>query len=181
MVAKNKEHESNSSNVATITFDGSAMVDRVEDLKIIDKTNYTITLNWKKVDGADGYQVIPKPPQFYPHMNPQTTNSNTYTVKGLAPGVRYSFEVSATKNKYIGPSTYIEGVTKDQNLPPVTISEPNLLKSHGTTVKLSWDPPKSNRKIKWQYGVHYAIKFSDLYSGLFKYFYYFNVCFKLSK
>lgn len=165
VVAKNKEHESESSNVATITFDGSANIDHIEDLKVIDKTNHSITLNWKKIDTADGYNITPRGPPSYPLLDTSSTKSNTYTVTGLAPGTRYTFEVTATKKNYVGKASSINGMTKDQPLPTVTILEPHLLKSHGTTVKLSWDPPKGTRKIKWQYAVHYALNMQDVYKA----------------
>ncbi|XP_016840986.1 sortilin-related receptor, L(DLR class) A repeats-containing-like isoform X2 [Nasonia vitripennis] len=165
VVAKNKEHESESSNVATITFDGSANIDHIEDLKVIDKTNHSITLNWKKIDSADGYNITPRGPPSYPLLDTYSTKSNTYVVDGLAPGTRYTFEVTATKKNYVGKASSITGMTKDQPLPTVTILEPHLLKSHGTTVKLSWDPPKGTRKVKWQYAVHYALNMQDVYKA----------------
>lgn len=165
VIAKNKDHESDSSNVATITFDGSANIDNIEDLKVIDKTNHSVTLTWKKIDAADGYVITPRGPLSYPTLESQTTKSNNYIVDGLAPGTRYTFEVSATKKNYVGKASSITGMTKDQPLPSISIQESNLVKSHGTTVKLSWDPPKGTRKIKWQYAVHYALNMQDLYKA----------------
>jgi hypothetical protein len=165
VIAKNKEHESDSSDVATITFDGSANIDNIENLKVIDITNHSVTLNWKKIDSADGYIVTPRSQPSYPILDSQTTKTNALVVDNLAPGSRYIFEVGATKKNYIGKAAIITGITKDHPLPSLAILEPHLLKSHGTTVKLSWDPPKGNRKIKWQYAVHYALNMVDLYKG----------------
>ncbi|XP_023246072.1 sortilin-related receptor isoform X2 [Copidosoma floridanum] len=163
--AKNKEHESVSSSVATITFDGSANIDNIEDLKVVDKTNHSVTLSWKKLKSAESYVITPRGPLSYPNLESQTTTSNLYTVDGLAPGTRYTFEVCARRKNYIGKPLSITGMTKDQPLPSVTILEPTLIKSHGTTVKLSWDRRKGNRKIKWQYAVHYALNMLDLYKA----------------
>ncbi|XP_058808716.1 sortilin-related receptor-like [Phymastichus coffea] len=165
VVARNKDHESNPSAMANITFDGSANIDNIEDLKVTDKTNHSVTLSWKKIDAADAYVVTPRGPLSYPALESRTTQSNNFVVDGLAPGTRYTFEVSAKKKDYVGKTSSITGMTKDQPLPSVTILEPHLLKSHGTTVKLSWDPPKGTRKIKWQYAVHYALNMQDLYKA----------------
>ena len=166
VVAKNKEYASGSSNVQTITFDGSANIDHIEDLKVIDKTNHSVTLSWKKIDAADGYIITPRAPLGYPVIQSYNiSNNNVYTVESLAPGTRYTFEVGATKKHYVGKMSSITGMTKDQPLPSITVLEPLLLKSQGTTVKLTWDPPKSNRKVKWQYAVHYALSMHDLYQS----------------
>lgn len=167
VVARNKDHESSASQIANITFDGSANIDNIEDLKVTDKTNHSVTLSWKKIDAADGYVVHIRGPLSYPTMEPRKTPSNNFVVDGLAPGTRYTFEVSAQKKAYVGKTSSITGMTKDLPLPSVTILEPHLLKSYGTTVKLSWDPPKGTRKIKWQYAVHYALNMQDLYKGMY--------------
>lgn len=165
--ARNKKSES----AAAVTpkpfvFDMAANIDKIEDLQILDKTNHSVTLSWRGIPGADAYHVTPRGPNSYPFLDTQTTQSTTYTVEGLAPGARYTFEVAAVKKNYVGKVDSVSGTTKDQSLPVITITETNLMKSHGTTVKLSWDPPK-NKKMKWQYGVYYALNMQDVYKGLF--------------
>ncbi|XP_014221695.1 sortilin-related receptor-like [Trichogramma pretiosum] len=165
VIVKNSQHVSESSNVATITYDGSSNIDDIQDLRIVEMSNHSISLSWKRMSYADGYIITTKGPLSYPNLEQHTTTSNSYVVDGLAPGTRYVFEVSATKKNYIGKPSAINGMTKDQPLPTISNLEPTLLKSHGTTIKLSWDPPKSSRKIKWQYAVHYALKMPDLWKA----------------
>lgn len=166
VVAKNKKFESPSSNVATLTFDGAANIDNIEDLKVLDRTNHSVTLSWKKLPDVDVYHITPRGPPNYAHLKSVKTTSNTYTVEGLAPGTRYTFDVNASKKNYVGRVASVNGMTKDTALPLMAVPELHLMKNHGTTVKLSWDPPKSgNRKVKWQYAVYYAVSMTDLYKG----------------
>ncbi|XP_020710796.1 sortilin-related receptor isoform X2 [Athalia rosae] len=162
VIAKTKEHDSNSSNVATITFDGAANIDGIENLSVVATTNSTVTLTWNKIVNASGYHVTPKGPPPYPALFTITTDKNTLVVKNLAPGTKYIFEVNAFKNNYVGKVVMVTATTTGTPLPWVPNLQVNLNKDHGTTVKLSWDPPKDSRKIKWQYGVYYAFNMQDL-------------------
>ncbi|KAJ8687024.1 hypothetical protein QAD02_022818 [Eretmocerus hayati] len=161
VIARNKAQESAASSSVTITFDGSALIGDIEDLKVIDRNNHSVTLSWKKVDDADAYIIAPSGPNHYPMLDTHTTKSNTYIVDGLAPGTRYKFDISAMRKHYIGRSSSITGTTKDQPLPTVTIVEYSIVKPHGTAVKLTWESPKSNRKIRWQYAVHYGFNMGE--------------------
>ncbi|XP_012284613.1 sortilin-related receptor [Orussus abietinus] len=163
VIAKNRESESKPSNIATLTFDGSANIDDIEDLRVVETTNNSVTLAWKKVKDATGYNVTPRGPAPYPTLRTLVTTENTLVVNELAPGINYTFEVNASKKNYFGKGVMVVGATKGVPLPSVVNLEAYLVKSHGTSVKLTWDPPKSNRKIKWQYAIHYALNMQDLF------------------
>ena len=167
--AKNREYESNTSSVVTLTFDGASNIDNIKGLEVVaDKsTNSSITLLWQQVPDVDGYIIMPKSPAPYPNLNHSVLNKNTdtYTVTGLAPGVLYTFEVSARRKNYFGKPATVSGATKGIPLPSVSQLLGELVKAQGTTVKLSWESPKDSRKTKWQYAVHYAINMQDLYKG----------------
>lgn len=165
VVAKTKEHESNSSNLATLTFDGSANIDNIKNLIVTATTNSTVTLSWDKQPIADGYHVTPIPPQPYPAMPTNSTTENTFVVTKLAPGIRYKFEVNAFKNNYAGKPVWVEASTTGTPLPTVLVTAASQVKNQGITVKLSWNPPKDPRKIKWQYAVYYALNMQDLTRG----------------
>ncbi|XP_076622054.1 sortilin-related receptor [Colletes latitarsis] len=163
VIAKNEEYESASSNVATLTFDGSANVDDIEGLKVVSTTNQSVTLAWKPMKSVDGYHITPKAPAHYPSLRMISTLENQIEITKLAPGVKYTFEISAVKKKYVGKAALIFATTEGTPLPLVTQFVAQLVKPHGTTVKLSWEPPKSTRKIRWQYAVHYAIDIVEFF------------------
>ncbi|XP_043284191.1 sortilin-related receptor-like isoform X2 [Venturia canescens] len=166
VIAKNREFSSNSSNVATLTFDGSANVDDIRDLRVLETTNSSVRLTWKQLKDVDAYHVTPRGPTSpspYPLMSTLITRDNTYTVTGLAPGTQYTFEVNAVKKTYVGKVVFVAATTKGQPLPTVSNLIAAPVKFPGNAVKLSWDPPKSPRKIKWQYAVHYALNIQDLF------------------
>lgn len=165
--ARNREYQSSESNVATLTFDGSANIDDIEDLRVSDITNNSVTLSWRKIKDADGYNVSPRGPTPYPGMPTLTTQDNSLIVKNLAPGTKYIFEVNASKKNYVGRPASTTATTKGTPLPSIVNLEAHLVKSHGTTVKLTWDPPKSSRKIKWQYAIHYALNMQEFFKGTF--------------
>ena len=166
VIAKNREHESASSNVATLTFDGSANIDDIENLKVIETTNSSIKITWNKIKDVDCYRVKPRGPLYpapYPILPTELTQETTYNVKNLAPGTNYTIEVSATKKTYIGKPTIVIDTTKGQPLPAIMNLEVLPVKIHGTAVKLSWNPPKYAKKVKWIYAVHYALNMHDLF------------------
>ncbi|KAK0098602.1 hypothetical protein PV326_006350 [Microctonus aethiopoides] len=165
VIAKNREHQSNLSNVATITFDGSANIDDIEDLNVIEQSTTSVTLKWKPLKDVDSYHVTPRAPLPYPAHKTLTfkAGQSSYIIEDLAPGVQYTFEVNAVKKNYIGRVSMTTATTKGTPLTSVLNFAAESKKLHGTTVKLSWDPPKDSRKIKWQYAIHYALNMQDLF------------------
>lgn len=166
VIAKNREFWSNSSKVATLTFDGSANVDDIRDLRVLETTNCSVRLTWQALENVDAYHVTPRgptsPPSPYPLLSTLVTRDHTFDVTGLAPGTLYTFQVNAVKNTYVGKVVSVSATTKGQPLPTVSNLIAASVKFPGNAVKLSWDPPKSSRKIKWQYAVHYALNVHDL-------------------
>lgn len=166
VIAKNRQHQSVSSKVVTFVFDGSANIDDIEDLAVMEKTNHSVTLRWKRMKDVDGYHITPKASSgSYPILKTLTTNETQMEIKGLAPGVTYTFEVGAMKKTYVGKVATIIASTIGVPLPMITQFDAQLVKSQRTTVKLTWDPPKSNRKIKWQYAIYYATNMVDFFKG----------------
>ncbi|XP_066589021.1 sortilin-related receptor-like [Prorops nasuta] len=158
VVAKNREFESDISKVVTLTFDASALqLDLIEDLKVLNVSNSSVALTWKKVKDADGYHVMSRATLQYPAMRPLLTQNNIIVVNNLSPGTSYTFEVSTTKKNYVGKVSKVLAQTEGSPLPVITNLESQLIKSDGTTVKLSWDPPKSTKKLKWQYAIYYGL------------------------
>lgn len=169
VVAKNKLYESPASATVTFQFDDAAIVDEVKDLKVEETTNNSVTLSWRKVNNAEGYIVMTRPPVPYPSLPANTTLKNSITLTPLAPGIKYIFEVSAFKKDFIGKNMMITANTNGNPLPSIANLYPHLVKSQGTTVKLTWDPPKNPPKFKWHYAIHYATKYSQLFKGFLFY------------
>lgn len=163
VISKNREHDSNSSIIVKLTFDGSSNIDDIKGLRVIDTTNNSAHLTWNKLAGVDGYHVTPRAPLPYPVLNTSLTRDNDFIVPNLAPGVQYIFEVNAMKKTYTGKIVQISATTKGTPLATIGGLDKISKKSDGTTVKISWDPPKTGRKIQWQYGVHYALNMQDLF------------------
>lgn len=165
IVARNRLHQSPSSKVCKFTFDGSANIDHIEDIQVLRTTNHSVTLKWKPMKDVDSYQITPRAPTPYPTLKPSLTTDHEFEVTHLAPGVRYIFEVCAKKKTYTGKVVMITATTNGTALPMITKLDAQLVKSQRTTVKLTWDPPKSSRKIKWQYAIHYATNMLDFFKG----------------
>jgi hypothetical protein len=83
-------------------------------------------------------------------------------VTGLSPGIPYTFEVMGYRRGYSGPPDHVRAATDGTELPRVLGLRAEVVKSQGTTVKLSWDRPKDIRKERWVYGVYYGFNMSDL-------------------
>ncbi|XP_063978327.1 sortilin-related receptor-like [Diachasmimorpha longicaudata] len=163
VVAKNHEHESKPSISFKLVFDGAANIDDISGLRVVETTNNSAHLTWDKHTGVDGYHIIARAPLPYPRIKPYSTLVNDFIVPNLAPGVQYIFEVNAMKRTYIGKKTKISGMTKGTPLPVLTKFVTMSYKLDGTTAKVSWDPPKTGRKVKWQYAVYYAFNMYDLF------------------
>ncbi|XP_067011986.2 sortilin-related receptor isoform X2 [Anabrus simplex] len=164
--AENGRHKSNSSKVATITFDGNSIIDPVQGLVIPSKTNHSTTLSWKMVAGAEGYYITPRSTPPFPNL-PRicVKNVTTYTVDNLAPGTPYNFDVSAFKKNFEGPTSTVTAKTEGIPLKEVNQLVASLVKGHGTTVFLQWKAPQDNRTSNWTYGIYYAINPKKLFEG----------------
>ncbi|KAG8226274.1 hypothetical protein J437_LFUL004831 [Ladona fulva] len=165
VTASNSLYSSNDSKVVILKFDGNAMIDVVQGLKVSRKDDRSIVLVWDKLSDVEGYHVRPVFIHPFPKLNQSSTTSNSINVTNLAPGATYTFEVNAFKKGFIGPSSTISVKTDGVPLPTIQSLKAEILKSQGTTVKLSWDPPKDSRKEKWVYGIYYALNISDLFIG----------------
>lgn len=165
IIARNRQYQSYSSNVATLKFDGSANIDDIEGLRVVTTTNHSVTLTWNKMKDVDGYHITPRAPLQYPTLQTVPTQDNQIEVLKLAPGTKYTFEVAATKKTYVGKVAMVTATTNGTALPTIAKLDAQLVKSQRTTVKLTWDPPKSTRKIKWQYAIYYAIDMMEFFKG----------------
>lgn len=163
VVAKNSRYESSSSAVVELHFDDAAFIEGIKGLYVDKKTDQSITLSWQKIDDAEGYIIHPRANIPYPAHTSMKTADNKFTVDGLAPGTDYVFEVSAYKKHFEGRATTVTATTEGTPLPVIRGLVVEVVKSHGTTVKLSWDAPKDPRKAEWKYGVYYGLNMKELF------------------
>lgn len=137
----------------------------IRDLKVVARTNASVTLSWRAVNGSEAYMVTPDARVPYPEYETITTKKNSIAVEGLSPGIMYTFKVKAFKRNFIGQEGIIAAFTEGMRLPDVQNLVARLTKPSGTTVKLSWEMPKDARKVQWQYGIYYALNAPDLFKS----------------
>ncbi|XP_046665505.1 sortilin-related receptor-like isoform X3 [Homalodisca vitripennis] len=169
--AKNSLYESNSSSVAVVQLDESAHMLPITDLKVDAHTSNSVSLSWTSVKHAEKYHIKPKALSLvspdsilYPRLAVVDTSSSKYTVTDLAPGTDYTFEVVPYNSKFEGQPSSITTRTDGVTLPQITGLHVELVKSHGTAVKIGWSPPNDNRKVSWEYGIFYGRNLKELLS-----------------
>jgi hypothetical protein len=144
-----------------LTFDGSAIVPLVDNLRTSSIGNSSVLLSWSAPSGSNsnitGYQVVVKSGNFYAQYPAINTTSTSLNVTGLSPGVRYNLEVSARRMRFTGPPSSVLAVTSGEELPGISDLRASVVKGDMTAVKLEWHPPKDKRKLKWEYGVYYGV------------------------
>lgn len=144
-----------------LTFDGSAIIAMVENLRTSSVGNSSVMLAWSAPGGSNsnitGYQVVIKSNNYYATYPTINTTSTGLNVTGLSPGVRYNFEVSGRRLRFVGPPSSVLAVTTGEELPAVTGLQASVVKGDMTAVKLDWLPPKDKRKFKWEYGIYYGV------------------------
>jgi hypothetical protein len=78
-------------------------------------------------------------------------------------------EVSAYKKSFTGLPASITVITNGEPLPQVSGLVVEVSKTDGTTVTLRWDGLNDGmHKVKWEYGIYYALNTTDLLSGVLR-------------
>lgn len=117
----------------------------------------TITMNWPKVSGVDGYVLSIYKGGKWVDIKPFAQTKTTYKVTALEPGVQYRFRIKTFKNvngnKVYSNYVYANGITR-----PTAVQITSLTK---TTKGLKVSYKKNNAT---EYYVQYATKsdFSDV-------------------
>lgn len=157
---KNRRFSSAPSEHVTLKFDGTANIDAITGLKIVNQKDDTITVTWDKIKKADGYILQPILPQPYPRVESFKTKDTRVTIQKLVPGVQYVLKVSAYVKRYVGrPQTLIFTIPKIDPLP--LIKNVNVTKV-GDTIKVSWDKATHSLYTNLVYGIYYGTNLDEL-------------------
>lgn len=143
----------------------------VSNLKASSGTVSNVTLKWKKVSGADGYQVLRYSPSKRKFVKIGVTKKTSYTDKKGTAGKAYRYKVKAYKN--VGDITYFGKLSQEVKVivkpkVPVKVSAKRLTK---TSVQIYFNPVKNatvhqiykyNKKTQ-KYSLSYQVKSKKLY------------------
>ena len=124
-------------------------------------TSDTITLSWNKVSGATGYRVYRYNPSTKKWTKLITTGKNTYTVKNLTAGTKYTFAVRA----YVKVNSAVYWGDYDKFVFSTKLSAPSTLSVTS--------PSTGKVNVKWSgvkgadgYQIYYKYNKSDSYKKL---------------
>ena len=105
---------------------------KVSSLKVKKSTSSSVTLSWKKVEGADSYKV------YYSTDGKKwksvKVKKNTATIKKLKSGTQYRFKVRAFAGKYYGTASKIVKKTTKVKKPVIS----KITSSKKNTAVVSW-------------------------------------------
>lgn len=182
VIAHNKYHEGEKSDVKTIEYDKDLDVTPIFNLVAEDTTNRSVTLKWDYNKKVDHFRISVAAERPYPVLPTYIAYDKKFTIPDLAPGVLYTFTVStpfsscrtapdhqtfqlsAVLKSLTGPEAYVSASTLGVSLLEVGTPETMVVKDLGTSVKLSWSPSKDimKRSVQWVYGVYYGLTEDEL-------------------
>lgn len=166
--AKNSKHESPASKMLRLAFDNLKNLDNLQGVRVQSQTIDSVTLVWEPVPSAEGYNIQPVLPQFYPRIDAQKTNGTTITIHNLVPGTQYIFKVSAYKNSYFGRTTNIPVDRSNYGSQLPTIQIDGHFMDNGS-ISLRWSAPKLANYNQITYGVYYGTSLDELFNCKYRF------------
>lgn len=115
MKSKNGMLTSQISAIAFLRIDGDSFVGGIENLKVTEITENTVSLAWDTVQGVEGYRITPKGKASYSVLDPRFSTQSSTTVTHLAPGAFYTFQVSGYRKGFDGSAAQVTATTKGKN------------------------------------------------------------------
>lgn len=94
MIAHNRYHEGEKSDVKTIEYDRDLAVIRINNLVATESNNNSIALKWEYNKPFDYFTIAISAERPYPALPTFISHATTYNITGLAPGVTYTICVS---------------------------------------------------------------------------------------
>lgn len=162
--ARNRKHESTSSKLIQLTFDGASNIDSLAGLIMSSNDNGSIQLSWTKIQRAQGYIVQLVLPHPYPRVVPIKTSNTSITIDNLVNGAQYVARVSAYVGNYTGRSQSL--IMRRPGIPLPEISNIVIIQED-ENIRVSWKKPTipgyemNDNKI--EYGVYYGTNLEDLF------------------
>ncbi|KAJ2951649.1 hypothetical protein O0L34_g13807 [Tuta absoluta] len=168
VTAQNGAHTSESSEVSELIFEDIGDVDDLANVSMARLNQSAVYLEWHKIRGIEGYLVSLSYPRNYQTPPSINTTSTNVTLTNLPTGVQVYVNVYAFKGDIFGnPFTIPLPIVgeKDETLNVTAM----LIKEKGTTVKVSWSPPKADKykNKELEYQMYYShVKGSMSNSGM---------------
>uniref|UniRef100_A0A182QTE4 Sortilin-related receptor n=1 Tax=Anopheles farauti TaxID=69004 RepID=A0A182QTE4_9DIPT len=161
--ARNGRHESLSSVMVPLTFDGTSFVEKISRIDVLNKTAKSVTLTWKPVSNADGYMVVPILPQTYPVLpTMKVQNSTIITLDNMVPGTQYVIKVAAYVKNFFGQHETTIISFGGTPLPALNVV---LKEKTDEYALLEWNEPKGLDATKLVYGVYYGTSMDALFEA----------------
>uniref|UniRef100_A0A182RW24 Sortilin-related receptor n=1 Tax=Anopheles funestus TaxID=62324 RepID=A0A182RW24_ANOFN len=161
--ARNGKHESLSSVMVPLTFDGTSFVEKITRIEVLNKTAKSVTLRWKPVSNADGYMVVPILPQTYPVLPTiKVQNATVITLDNMVPGTQYVIKVAAYVKNFFGQHETTIVSFGGTPLPALNVE---LKEKTNDYALLEWNEPKGLDTSKLVYGVYYGTSMDALFEA----------------
>ncbi|XP_052861860.1 sortilin-related receptor-like [Anopheles cruzii] len=162
--ARNGKHESGTSKMVPLKFDGTAFVEKINRIEVLNKTAKSVTLQWKPVSNADGYVVMPILPQTYPVLPTITVrNATNVTLDNMVPGTQYVIKVAAFVKKFFGQHETTIIPFDGTQLPALNVVVKEITDKYAL---LEWSEPKGvNLGGQLVYGVYYGTSMDALFEA----------------
>ena len=143
-----------------------ALPPKVSGLKFKKSTATTITAEWSKVNGADGYYIYNYDSSTKKYTKLATVSGAvSKQITGLTPGTVYNLSVAAytkdTKTKTGAKSAKVKAFTKPKKVPIKSVTSPSSGK-----IKVSWSKPAggvSGYQIVWYKDSKFKKKAAEKY------------------
>jgi Fibronectin type III domain len=117
MKSRNGMLTSQISSIAFLRIDGDSFVGGIENLKVTEISNDSVSLSWDTVQGVELYRITPKGKSSYSVLDPRFSTQPSTVVTHLAPGAFYTFQVSGSRKGFDGRAAQVTATTKGNNPP----------------------------------------------------------------
>lgn len=160
--ARNGKHESSSSNMVQLKFDGTSNIEQISKIAVTNITKKSVTLEWKSVANADGYMIEPMLPQSYPQLSKLWVKNSTVTLDNMVPGTQYVIRVAAYVKQYVGRHETTIVKFGGEPLPAINLRLKEQTQEYSL---LEWDEPHGSYG-KLTYGIYYGTNMDQLFEGM---------------